>query len=84
MATGSQAHAEDLSAGLGPARATPLVDIHDRSDALVLEADLPGVAEEEIVVELKQNVLKLVAKVRRPDWKRAVVSLAEGQSVEFL
>jgi large subunit ribosomal protein L23 len=24
------------------------------------------------------------AKVRRPDWKRAVVSLAEGQSVEFL
>ena len=24
------------------------------------------------------------AKVRRPDWKRAVVSLAEGQAVEFL
>ena len=24
------------------------------------------------------------AKVRRPDWKRAVVSLADGQSVEFL
>jgi len=24
------------------------------------------------------------ARVRRPDWKRAVVSLAEGQSVEFL
>jgi large subunit ribosomal protein L23 len=23
-------------------------------------------------------------RVRRPDWKRAVVSLAEGQSVEFL
>jgi HSP20 family molecular chaperone IbpA len=71
VATGGQAHPEDLSAGLGPARATPLVDIHDRSDALVLEADLPGVAEEEIVVELKQNVLKLVAKVRRPDLENA-------------
>jgi HSP20 family molecular chaperone IbpA len=62
---------EDLSAGLGPARATPLVDIHDNNDALVLEADLPGVAEEDIVVELKQNVLKLIAKVRRPDLDSA-------------
>lgn len=66
-----QQHPEELSAGLGPARATPLVDIHDRNDALVLEADLPGVAEEDIVVELKQNVLKLVAKVRRPDLENA-------------
>lgn len=58
---------EELGAGLGPARATPQVDIHDRTDALVLEADLPGVAEEDISVELKQNLLTLVAKVRRPD-----------------
>lgn len=62
---------EELGAGLGPSRATPLVDIHDRVDALILEADLPGVAEEDIVVELKQNVLKLVAKVRRPDLENA-------------
>ena len=62
---------EELSAGLGPSRATPLVDIHDNNDALILEADLPGVAEEDIVVELKQNVLKLVAKVRRTDLDNA-------------
>jgi HSP20 family protein len=62
---------EELGAGLGPARATPLVDIHDRTDALILEADLPGVAEADIVVELKQNVLRLVAKVRRPDLENA-------------
>lgn len=62
---------EELGAGLGPSRATPLVDIHDRTDALILEADLPGVAEEDIVVELKQNVLKLLAKVRRPELENA-------------
>ncbi|MFM7128639.1 MAG: Hsp20/alpha crystallin family protein [bacterium] len=62
---------EELGTGLGPSRATPLVDIHDRTDALILEADLPGVAEEDIVVELKQNVLRLTAKVRRPGLENA-------------
>jgi len=68
---GQTAHPEELGAGLGPSRATPLVDIHDRTDALILEADLPGVAEEDIVVELKQNVLRLTAKVRRPELENA-------------
>ena len=65
------ASVEEFGMGLGPARATPLVDIHDRHDSLVLEADLPGVVEEDIVVELKQNVLKLMAKVRRPELEGA-------------
>lgn len=69
--TGGTSAPEELGAGLGPARATPLVDIHDTTNALILEADLPGVAEEDITVELKQNVLKLVAKVRRPDLENA-------------
>jgi|GEM_PF-419389 len=58
---------EDYGMGLGPSRVAPLVDIHDRQDSLILEADLPGVQEEDIVVELKQNVLRLTAKVRRPE-----------------
>ncbi|MBI1322298.1 Hsp20 family protein [bacterium] len=62
---------EDIGTGLGPARIAPLVDIYDRHDALILEADLPGVQEEDIVVELKQNVLKLLAKVRRPEAEGA-------------
>ena len=36
---------EDFGTGLGPARIAPLVDIYDRQDALILEADLPGVQE---------------------------------------
>lgn len=63
--------AEGMNSGQGPSPSTPLVDIHDRHDALVLEADLPGVPEEEIVVELKQNVLKLIARVKRPDLEGA-------------
>jgi HSP20 family molecular chaperone IbpA len=62
---------DEIGVGLGPARVAPLVDIHDRQDALFLEADLPGVLEEDIVVELKQNVLKLLAKVRRPEAEGA-------------
>ncbi len=62
---------EEFGTGLGPARIAPLVDIHDRQDALILEADLPGVQEEDIVVELKQNVLRLMAKVRRPEAEGA-------------
>lgn len=62
---------EDFGMGLGPSRVAPLVDIHDRQDALILEADLPGVQEEDIVVELKQNVLRLTAKVRRPEAEGA-------------
>jgi len=62
---------EEYGVGLGPSRVAPLVDIHDRQDTLILEADLPGVLEEDIVVELKQNVLKLMAKVRRPEAEGA-------------
>jgi HSP20 family molecular chaperone IbpA len=41
----------------------PLVDIHEGSEGLVLEADLPGVREAEITVELQDNILTLAAPV---------------------
>jgi HSP20 family molecular chaperone IbpA len=45
---------------------TPLIDIHEGPDGLVLEADLPGVNEENVSIQLEDNVLVLHAKVPAP------------------
>lgn len=42
---------------------TPLIDIHDGPDGLILEADVPGAAENEITIALEDNVLNLHAHV---------------------
>lgn len=45
---------------------TPLIDIHEGPDGLVLDADLPGVTEENVSIQLEDNVLVLHAKVPAP------------------
>jgi HSP20 family protein len=45
---------------------TPLIDIHEGPDGLVLEADLPGAAEPNLRIQLEDNVLSLHAKVDSP------------------
>jgi HSP20 family molecular chaperone IbpA len=45
---------------------TPLIDIHEDPDGLVLEADLPGVAQDNVSIHLEDNVLTLTAKVDAP------------------
>jgi HSP20 family molecular chaperone IbpA len=45
---------------------TPLIDIHEGPDGLVLEADLPGVSEGNVSIQLEDNVLVLHAKVPSP------------------
>ena len=45
---------------------TPLIDIHEGPDGLVLEADLPGATEEGVVIQLEDNVLTLHAQVPSP------------------
>jgi len=47
-----------------PRGITPLIDIHEGSDGLVLEADLPGVGENDVSIQLEDNVLMLHAKVQ--------------------
>lgn len=42
---------------------TPLIDIHEESDGLILEADLPGVSESDIHIQLEDNVLTLHARI---------------------
>ena len=41
----------------------PLIDIHKEADGLILEADLPGVTEKSMTVNLEDNVLSLQAEV---------------------
>jgi HSP20 family molecular chaperone IbpA len=45
---------------------TPLIDIHEGPDGLVLEADLPGAIEDSVSIHLEDNVLVLHAKVPSP------------------
>ncbi|MDT8419335.1 MAG: Hsp20/alpha crystallin family protein [Desulfuromonadales bacterium] len=40
-------------------RSTPAVDIYETADALVMKADMPGVAESDLRVEIEQGVLTL-------------------------
>lgn len=49
----------------GPVFAPP-VDIHDSPEGLTLEADLPGAAEDAMVVQLEDNVLSLSARIGSP------------------
>jgi HSP20 family molecular chaperone IbpA len=42
---------------------TPLIDIHEGPEGLVLEADLPGVAQDGVAIHLEENVLTLTARV---------------------
>ena len=50
----------------GQASITPLIDIHEGPDGLILEADLPGATEEGVTIQLEDNVLSLHARCPRP------------------
>jgi len=45
---------------------TPLIDIHEVAEGLILEADLPGTTEHDVQVQLEENVLTLHARVPSP------------------
>ncbi len=42
---------------------TPLIDIHEGPDGLVLVADIPGASESDVQIEVEDNVLSLRAHV---------------------
>ncbi len=57
-------HAAAQATQARPAAAqTPLIDIHEGPEGLVLEADLPGVGQDNVTIQLEDNVLTLTAKV---------------------
>jgi HSP20 family protein len=62
---------------------TPLIDIHEGPDGLVLEADLPGVTEDRLNIHLEDNVLVLEAKVPSPFPEGARVLHEEYRVSDF-
>jgi HSP20 family protein len=46
-------------AGWGTSPWTPPVDIYETDEALVLQAELPGVSTDEVSIEIHQNTLML-------------------------
>jgi HSP20 family protein len=42
-----------------PRRWAPAVDLFEREDSLVLKADLPGLAEDDVQIEVRDNVLTI-------------------------
>jgi len=62
---------------------TPPIDIHEGPDGLVLEADLPGVPEGQISIQLEDNVLSLHAKVAAPAPEGARVLHEEYRPGDF-
>jgi HSP20 family protein len=46
----------------GQRRWAPLVDLLERDDSLVLMADLPGLAEEDVQIEMRENVLSIAGE----------------------
>lgn len=57
-----------------PEGVPPLIDIHEGPEGLVLEADLPGVGEQSVAIQLDDNVISLQASVEpaAPEGARLV------------
>jgi HSP20 family protein len=62
---------------------TPPIDIHEGPDGLVLEADLPGVSEGQLSIQLEDNVLSLHARVDAPAPEGARVLHEEYRPGDF-
>lgn len=62
---------------------TPSIDIHETPDGLVLEADLPGVAEDQVAIQLEDNVLCLHARGASPDLDDVRVLYEEFRPGDF-
>jgi len=63
---GSQHHTPRATVERAQPAQTPLIDIHEGPDGLVLEADLPGVSQDKVSIQLEENVLTLHARVDPP------------------
>lgn len=63
---------------------TPLIDIHEGAEGLVLEADLPGVAEDALTVQLEDNVLTLHARIQMPPVEGGRILHEELRNGEYV
>ena len=69
--------------GVPQARQTPPIDIYEGPEGLVLEADLPGVPEHQVSIQLEDNVLSLHARAAAPAPEGARVLHEEYRPGDF-
>ena len=74
--------AQAVAARPSPAQ-TPLIDIHEGPDGLILEADLPGVGQDQVTIQLEDNVLILTARVESPVAGESRLLHEEYRQVDF-
>jgi len=69
-----EAEPQAAASGSTVDRQTPLIDIHEGAEGLILEADLPGANEKTLSIQLEDNVLSLHARVEPsvPDEARLI------------
>ena len=63
----SVARTEDPEEELSTCDWRPAVDIYETSQGVTLEAELPGISKEDVLIELKDNIL--IIKVERKEDK---------------
>ncbi|WZO99439.1 Hsp20/alpha crystallin family protein [Isosphaeraceae bacterium EP7] len=69
--------------GHGSDHQNPQVDIHEGPDGLILEADLPGVSDDSVTIQLEDNILNLEARVTFSVPEGAVALHEEFPSTSF-
>ena len=52
----------------------PAVDIFETPQALVLVADMPGVAGDQVTIDLKENLLTILGQVSPPSEKQIILA----------
>lgn len=62
----------------------PSLNLHETTDAFLVQAELPGVSEKDLKVELKKNVLTISGELRRSKPEEGQSRLVELREGNFL
>ncbi|MFP3869054.1 MAG: Hsp20/alpha crystallin family protein [Desulfobacteraceae bacterium] len=62
----------------------PPVDIYENPEALVLLADMPGVASDKITVDLKDNRLTITGEISLPQGEQEQLLVQEYETGNYL
>jgi HSP20 family molecular chaperone IbpA len=61
----------------------PRVDIYENKDSLFLLADMPGVDEKTVDIELEKNILKITGRVENGRIKDAAIMYSEYEIGDY-
>ena len=68
---------------VGKTGESPAVDIREEKDLYLLEAEVPGLAEKDIDIQVKENLLTLASKVEENKEGKTGYLLRERKPVQF-